>query len=212
MNHISENSYPFAVSIFEIKPFNNLPPQGTKRKDRVLGVEKWSMWGSEAKGESSSEEQSSGDDFASHCVNKRIIHSVDVNYHLADNPLISSSVSFYTQAEISQKCLMAIRYLLFITCSSFPRGLVAFGLIAQADCSQINAWVGGGQGAGVMEASSMETGELAEIVLLCILAHRAEPGLGGVPFFNTAFLQVGHLSLPFSPVLVSRRELQDGML
>lgn len=69
------------------------------------------MWGSETEGESPSAEQSSGDDFASHCVHKRVIHSVDVKYSLAYNPLISSSVSFYTQAEISQKCLMAMRYL-----------------------------------------------------------------------------------------------------
>ena len=68
------------------------------------------MWGSDTEEGSPSEEQSSGRDFASHCVHKHIIHSVDVNYHLADNPLISSSVSFYTQTEISQKCLMAICY------------------------------------------------------------------------------------------------------
>ena len=63
-----------------------------------------------------------------------------------------------------------------------------------------------------METSSMVMGELADIVLFCVLAHRAEPGFCGVPFFNTALPQEEHLSLPFSPVLLSRRELQDRML
>lgn len=64
-----------------------------------------------------------------------MIRSVDVNYHLADNPLISSSLSFYTQNEMSQKCLMVICYLVFNTCSSFPHRLVTFGWITQTALS-----------------------------------------------------------------------------
>lgn len=184
VSHHSENSYPFAGSVFNIRSFNNLPSQGTKGNDRECsGLRKLSMWGSDTEGGTPSEEQSSGHDLASHYVHKHIIHSVDVNYHLADNPLISSSGSSYTQTEISQKCLMAICYLIFNTCSSFPHRLVEFRLIAQADCSQSNTWVCGGQGAGAMEARSMVTGELADIVLPCSLAHRVEPGLNGVTFF-----------------------------
>lgn len=127
------------MSIFEIKAFSNLPSQGTKGINRECWeLKKLSMGGSETEGGSLSEEQSSEDDFASHCAHKRIIHSVDVNYHLSDNPLISSSLSFHTQAEISQKCLMAIHYLILTTCSYFPHRLVAFGLTVQVDCSQSN--------------------------------------------------------------------------
>lgn len=67
----------------------------------MLRVEKLSLWGSETEGECPAEEQSSGDDFVLHCEHKHMIHSVDVNYYLADNTLISSSLSFYTQTEMS---------------------------------------------------------------------------------------------------------------
>jgi len=66
-------------------------------------LRKLSRGGSETEVGSPSEEQSSGDDFASHCVHKRVICSVDINSGLADNPWTRSSVTFYTQAEISQK-------------------------------------------------------------------------------------------------------------
>lgn len=74
--------------------------------------------------------------FASHSVHRHLIHSVDVNYCLADKPRVVS------------------------------------GLITQVDCSQSNAWVCSGQGAGVIEVSSMATSELADIVLPCILAEQ----------------------------------------
>lgn len=119
------------MSIFEIKAFSNISSQGTKGINRgCWELKKLSMGGSETEGGSLSEEQSSGDDFASQCVHKHIIRSVDVNYHLSDNPLISSSVSFHTQAEFSQKCLVAIRYLILTTWSYFPHRLVALGLAA----------------------------------------------------------------------------------
>lgn len=165
MSHLSEKSCHFVVSIFEIKPSNNLASQGDCGKRHSLGVEKTVYMGSETAGGSPSEEQSSGDGFALHCVHKHLIHSVDTNYHLGDHPLISSYMSLYTQAEILQKCLMAMHYLIFNTCSSFPCRLVTFGLMAQAACSQSKAWLQGGQGAGVMKASSMETGKSADIVL-----------------------------------------------
>lgn len=63
-----------------------------------------------------------------------------------------------------------------------------------------------------MEASSMAMGELADTVLPHSLAHRVEPGLNGFPFFNTTFPPGGPFALPFNPVLLPRRELQDGML
>lgn len=151
--------------------------------------------GSETAGGSQSEEHSSGDGFALHCVHKHLIHSVDTNYHLGDQPLISSYMSLYTQAEILQKCLMAMHYLIFNTCSSFPCRLVTFGLMAQAACSQSKVWLQGGQGAGVMKASSMETGKSADIVLPCSLAHRVEPGLGGVPLLIPHSHKESHLSL-----------------
>lgn len=148
VSHLSENSYPFAVSVFERKPFNNLPSQGTKEKIESVGGCKLSRGGIRNRRREPIWAAQLWEWFCLHCAHKRIIHSVDVNYCLADNPLISSSVSFYTQAEISQKCLMALRYLIFNTRSSFPHRLVAFGLRAQADCSQSNTWVCGGQGAG----------------------------------------------------------------
>lgn len=169
------------------------------------------MRGTETEGGSPSEERSSGGDFASHSVHRHIIHSVDVNDRLADKPLISGSVSFYAQAEISQECSVAINYLMLNICSSFPCRQVASGLITQADCSQSNAWVCSGQGAGVMEVSSMATSELADIVLPCILAEQSE-GLVEFLILISHGLQEDHLPLPFSPVLLSRRELQDEMM
>lgn len=100
---------------------------------------------------------------------------------------------------------MAVHYLIFNTSSSFPCRLVAFGLMAQA-------WLHCGQGAGEMKASSMERGELADIVLPCSLAQRVEPGLGGVPLLITHSHKDSHLSLLFSLVLLCGWELHDGML
>lgn len=88
---------------------------------------------------------------------------------------------------------MAMHYLIFNTCSSLPCRLVAFGLMAPAACSQSNARLHGGQGAGVMKASSMDTG--ADTVLPCSLAHTAQPGLGGAPLLIPHSHKDSHLSL-----------------
>lgn len=142
-----------------------------------------------------------------------LILSVDTNYHLGDHPLISSYVSLYTQAEIFQKRLMAVHYLIFNTCPSFPGGSVAFGLMAQAACSQSNTWLHAGQGAGVTKGSSMQTGKSADIVLTCSLAHRVEPGLAGIPLLMPHSHKASHLSLLSSLVLLLYRwKLHDGML